>query len=161
MLHSTYLGGGEVVSRFTLDKCEFKLLRDFAVEEFFFLRVASRKKGRKIKYRQATYYKICLWIFFVLQVAQIKKAKDFFANELHTRASTRKQGSRWVGQGWSIATRRGREKGKKKKAKEGGLSPQEGDVKKIRKEKKKTKESGLSPQEGDVRKRTKEKKKTM
>ncbi len=28
--------------------------------------------------------------FFVLRVAQIKKAKDFFADELHTRASTGK-----------------------------------------------------------------------
>ncbi len=34
-------------------------------------------------------------------------------------------------------------------------------MRKIRKEKKKTKEGGLSPQEGDVRKRRKEKKKTM
>ncbi len=38
----------------------------------------------------------------------------------------------------------------KRKTKEGGLSPQEGDVK--RKEKRKTKEGGLSPQEGDVEK---------
>jgi hypothetical protein len=57
--------------------------------------------------------------------------------------------------------KKGREKGKKKKTKEGGLSPQEGDVRKIRKEKKKTKEGVLLPQEGDVRKRRKEKKKTM
>ncbi len=41
-------------------------------------------------------------------------------------------------QGRSVSTRRGREK-EKKTTKEGGLSPQEGDVKK-RKEKKKTKE---------------------
>ena len=40
-------------------------------------------------------------------------------------------------QGWSVSTRRGREK-EKKTTKEGGLSPQEGDVRK--KEKKKTKE---------------------
>jgi len=37
--------------------------------------------------------------------------------------------------------------------------PQEGEVRKKRKEKKKTKEGGLSPQEGDVRKRRKEKEK--
>ncbi len=50
----------------------------------------------------------------------------------------------------------------KKNTKEGGLSPQEGDVRKKRKEKKKTKEGGLSPQKGDVRKsrKRKEKKKT-
>ncbi len=46
----------------------------------------------------------------------------------------------------------GREK-EKKMTKEGGLSPQEGDVRK-----RKTKEGGLLPQEGDMRK--KEKKKT-
>jgi hypothetical protein len=46
----------------------------------------------------------------------------------------------------------------KKKTKEGGLSPQEGDVRKSRKEKKKTKEGGLSPQEGDVRKKRKKEK---
>jgi hypothetical protein len=41
-------------------------------------------------------------------------------------------------QGWSVSTRRGREK-EKKTTKEGGLLPQEGGVKK-RKEKNKTKE---------------------
>jgi hypothetical protein len=30
------------------------------------------------------------WVFFVLRFAQVKKAKDFFADELHTRASTEK-----------------------------------------------------------------------
>jgi hypothetical protein len=49
-------------------------------------------------------------------------------------------------------------KGRYGKAKEAfesaraGLLPQEGDMRKTRKEKKKTKEGGLSPQEGDVRK---------
>ncbi len=73
--------------------------------------------------------------FFVLRVVQDKKAKDFFTDELHTRAgSTRSQGSRGVCQGWSVAekkrkekdqgrwsvaTRRGREKKEKKKTKEG------------------------------------------
>ncbi len=42
-------------------------------------------------------------------------------------------------QGWSVATRRGREKEEKKTTKEGGLSPQEGDLEKVQ-EKKKTKE---------------------
>ncbi len=35
-------------------------------------------------------YKICRWVFFVLRVTQVKKAKDFFADELHTRVSTGK-----------------------------------------------------------------------
>jgi hypothetical protein len=82
--------------------------------------------------------------FFVLRVAQVKKAKDFFANELHTRAvevweAKKAIKSAWAGllpqkgnvrkkrkekkrtekdQGrWSVATRRGREKKKKKKKK--------------------------------------------
>ena len=40
------------------------------------------------------------------------------------------------------------------------MLPQEGDVRKIRKEKRKTKEGGLSPQEGDVKNKKKKKKKT-
>ncbi len=36
---------------------------------------------------------------------------------------------------WSVATRRGREKEEKKKTKEGGLFPQEGDVRKKKKRK--------------------------
>ncbi len=57
--------------------------------------------------------------------------------------STGSQGSRWVCQGRSVATkgRRKKENKENKKTKEGGLSPQEGDVRKTRKEeKKKTKE---------------------
>ncbi len=95
--------------------------------------------------------------FFVLRVAQVKKAKDFFANELHTRAVEVWEAKETV------------------ESARAGLSPQKGDVRKKRKrprkvvcchkkgrekEKKKTKEGGLSPQEGDVRKRRKEKKKT-
>ena len=92
----------------------FKVLRDFAVKEFFFLRVA-----------------------------QVKKAKDFFADELHTRAvevrqakeavesaraglspqkgdvrKKRKENEKDQGR-WSVATRRGHEKEEKKKTKEG------------------------------------------
>ena len=38
-------------------------------------------------------------------------------------------------QGWSVSTRRGREKEEKKTTKEGGLSPQEGDVRRFKKRK--------------------------
>jgi hypothetical protein len=80
----------------------------------------------------------------VLRVAQVKKAKDFFTNELHTRA---------------VEVREAKEAVESARA---GLSPQKGDVRKKRKEKKKTKEGGLSPQEGDVRetRKRKEKEKT-
>jgi hypothetical protein len=78
--------------------------------------------------------------FFVLRVAQVKKAKDFFTNELHTRA---------------VEVEEAKEVDESARA---GLSPQKGDVRTKRKENKKTKEGGLSPQEGDVRKQEKEKK---
>ncbi len=50
--------------------------------------------------------KICRRVFFVLRVAQFKKAKDFSYNELPTWAMEvrESQGSRWVHQGWSKAT---------------------------------------------------------
>ncbi len=50
--------------------------------------------------------KICRQVFFVLRVAQIKKAEDFLYNEPPTRAMEvwESQGSRWVRQGWSNAT---------------------------------------------------------
>jgi hypothetical protein len=59
---------------------------------------------------------------FFLQVALCKKAKDFFATELHTRA---------------VQVREAKEAVESTRA---GLSRQEGDVRKTRKEKKKTKE---------------------
>ncbi len=50
--------------------------------------------------------KIRRQVFFVLQVAQFKKAKDFLYDELPTRAMEvrESQESRWVRQGWSNAT---------------------------------------------------------
>jgi hypothetical protein len=64
--------------------------------------------------------------FFVLCVAQVKKAKDFFSDKLHTRARTWKPLSP---PGLVCCQKGGREK-EKKKTKEGGLSPQEGEVRK-------------------------------
>ncbi len=57
--------------------------------------------------------------FFPYESLNSKKAKDFFADELHTKAMEvwESQGSRWVHQGWSIATKRGREKVEKRKEK--------------------------------------------
>ncbi len=52
---------------------------------------------------------------FVLRVTQVKKAKDFFANELHTRA---------------VEAREAKEAVESARA---GLSPQKGDVRKKRK----------------------------
>ncbi len=75
------------------------------------------QERKKLEYRRAT-YKICRQVFFVLRVAQVKKAKDSFY--------------------WQATY-----KGKYKEAVESaraGLSPKKGDVRKKREEKKKTKE---------------------
>jgi hypothetical protein len=79
-----------------------------------------------------------LSVFFVLPVAQVKKAKDFFTNSCIQGQVRESQGSHWARQGWSIATRRGREKVKKRK----WSIAKKGDVRRSRKrkEKKKTKE---------------------
>ncbi len=70
----------------------FKLLRDFAVEEFFSYESLNARKEEKLSTDELPTRRG--WdspsSFFVLRVAQIEKAKDFFADELHTRASTGK-----------------------------------------------------------------------
>jgi hypothetical protein len=53
----------------------------------FFPTSRLTQEREKRKYRQAT-YKIRRWVFFVLRVAQVKKAKDFWTDELHTRVCT-------------------------------------------------------------------------
>ncbi len=63
--------------------------------------------------------------FFVLRVAQVKKVKDFFSDELHTRARTWKPLSP---PGLVCCRKKGGREKEKKKTKEGVLSPQEGDV---------------------------------
>ncbi len=91
----------------------------------FYRKSLHARKG-KIKYRRATYKIRRRVYFFVLLVAQVERAKDFFSDELHTRARTlkplnppglvcRKKRGMWErkehDQGrWSVATRRGREK---------------------------------------------------
>ena len=68
-------------------------------------------------------YKICRQVFFVLWVAQFKKAEDFLYKELPTRAMEvrESQGSRWVRQGLSNAPGESVRKlgGERKETKEG------------------------------------------
>ncbi len=87
------------IQEFTLDKCVFKLLQDSLLR--FFLSYESLKS---------------------------KKAKDFFADKLHTRVVEvrESQGSRWVCQGWSIATKKGTWESQEKKRKEKDQGRQEG-----------------------------------
>ena len=86
-------------------------------QRFFFLQVVSRKKGKNwvpTSYLQEE-YKIRRWVFFVLRVAQVKKAKDILPTSYIQGQVQESQGSCWVRQGRSIATRRGHEKVKKRK----------------------------------------------
>jgi hypothetical protein len=116
----------------------------------FFPTSRLTQEKEKFEYRRAT-YKIRHRVFCPTSRSR-QESEGFFTNELHTRAgSTRSQGSRESARAGLSQKRK-----EKRKTKEGGLSPQEGDVEK-RKEKRKTKEGGLSPQEGDVRKKRKEK----
>ncbi len=75
-----------------LDKCMFKLLRDFAVEEMFSYESLHARKEEKLSTDELPPIEVqdSPLSFFFLRVAQVKKAKDLFANELHTRESTGK-----------------------------------------------------------------------
>jgi hypothetical protein len=113
-------------------------------KKFFPYKSLNARKG-KIKYRQAT-YKICRRVFFVLRVAQVKKAKVFF---LTSYIQGHVRGSCLVHQGWSVAKKGGREK-EKKKTKEGGLSPQEGDVRKKKRKRPRKVRRWLPQRQGSV-----------
>jgi hypothetical protein len=76
----------------------FKLLRDFAVQENFSYESFNARKEEKLStesYLQEE-DKIRHRVFFVLRVAQFKKAEDFLYDELPTRAMEvrESQGSR-------------------------------------------------------------------
>jgi hypothetical protein len=75
-----------------LDKCLFKLLREFAIEEIFSYELLNARKEENLSTNELPPRGVqdSPLSFFVLRVAQVKKAKDFFANKLHTRASTGK-----------------------------------------------------------------------
>ncbi len=91
----------------------------FAVENFFsYESFHARKKQNWIptSYLQEE-YKIRRWVFFVLQVAQFRKAKDFLPTSYIQGQVRESQGSHWVRQGWSIATKWGCEKVEKRKEK--------------------------------------------
>jgi hypothetical protein len=114
----------------------FKLLRDFAVEFFFSYELLNARKEEKLSTDELLPRGVqdSPLSFFVLRVAQVKKAKDFF----YRRATYKVK------------------YGKAKEAVESaraGLLPQEGDVRKSRKE------TGLLPQKRDVRRSSKRKEK--
>ncbi len=109
----------------------------------FFLRVASRKKGKN--WVPTSYLQGSPSSFFYPTSRSNQESEGFFLPTSYIQGQVREsQGSRWVQQGWSVATRRGREKNKKRKEKDQGrwsVATRRGREKnKKRKEKKKTKE---------------------
>ncbi len=98
----------------------FKLLRDFAVEIFF--PTSHLTQERKKNWVPTSYLrekdKICRWVFLSYESLNSGKWRIFLPTSYIQGQVRESQGSRWVRQGWSIATRRGCEKGKKKKRKE-------------------------------------------
>jgi hypothetical protein len=116
----------------------------FAVKDFFsYESFHARKKKNQVP----TSYLLqdSPLSFFCPTSRSSQESEGFFFQRAtyKGRWSTGSQGSRWVRQGWSVTTKGGHEKEKKRKrkTKEGGLSPQEGDVRKIRKEKKRKRPS--------------------
>ncbi len=110
-----------------LDKCVFKILRDFAVKEFFSYESLNPRKEEKLSTNELPPRGVqdSPLVFFVLRVAQVKKAKDFFADKLHTRASTGKPRKPLSPPGLVYRHKKGGEKVKKKKdqgRREGGSS---------------------------------------
>jgi hypothetical protein len=103
-------------------------------KKFFSYESLNARKDKKLSTDELP-TRFAVEFLFVLQVAQVKKAKDFCSDKLHTRARTwkplsppgqvcrQKRGTRErkeEDQGrWSVATRRGREKEEKKNTKEG------------------------------------------
>ncbi len=87
---------------------------------FFFLQVISRKKEEKSSTDELPPrgVKDLPLSFFCPTSCWIQESKGFFLLTSYIQGQVQEsQGSRWVRQGWSIATKRGREKVKKRKEK--------------------------------------------
>jgi hypothetical protein len=89
----------------------------FAVEEFFpYKSFHARKKKNRVptSYLQEE-HKIRCWVFLSYELLNSGKRRIFLPTSYIQGQVRESRGSRWVRQGWSIATKRGREKVKKRK----------------------------------------------
>ena len=69
-----------------LDKCVFKLLRDFAVEEFFSYESRNTRKEEKSSTDELPTTRFAVEFFLSYESLKSRKQRIFFADELHTRA---------------------------------------------------------------------------
>ncbi len=82
--------------------------------------------------------KIRRWVFFSYKSLKSRKQRIFLLTSYIQGQVRESQGSRWVRQGWSNATKRGREKVKKKKRKDATKRGRE----KVKKNKRQEKDQG-------------------
>ncbi len=114
----------------------FKLLRDFAVEEIFSYEWLNARKEEKLSTDKLPPREVQDWPLSY-ELLKSRKRRIFLPTSYIQGQVRESQGSRWVHQGWSIATRSGREKVKKRNW---SIATKRGREKvKKRKEKKKTK----------------------
>ncbi len=110
----------------------------FAVEEFFpTIRLTQERENLSTDELPPRVVQDLPLSFFLSYESLKSRKRRIFLPTSYIQGQVREsQGSRWVRQGWSIATRRGREKVKKRKRpRKAGLSPQEGYVRTSWKEK--------------------------
>ncbi len=94
----------------------FKLLREFAVEEIFSYELLKARKEEKLSTDELHPRGVqdSPSSFFCPTSRSSQESEGFFLTTSYIQGQVREsQGSRWVRQGWSIATRQGREKVKK------------------------------------------------
>ncbi len=92
----------------------FKLLRDFAVEDFFSYESHNARKEEKSSTDELPTTRFAVDYFLSYKLLESRKRRIFLPAS-YMRASTGNQGSRWVRQGWSIATRRDVKKERRKR----------------------------------------------
>jgi hypothetical protein len=97
----------------------FKLLRDFAVEEFFSYESLNARKEEKSSTDELP-TRFAVEFFLSYKLLKSRKRRIFLPTSYIQGQVRESQGSPRVHQGWSITTRRGHEEEKKrKKTKEG------------------------------------------
>jgi hypothetical protein len=101
-----------------IDKCVFKLLRDFAIEEIFSYESLNARKEEHLSTNELPPRGVQdspLSFFLSYESLKSRKQRIFLPTSYIQGQVRESQGSHWACQGWSIATRRGCEKVKKKK----------------------------------------------
>ncbi len=98
-------------------------------QRIFSYELLNARKEKKIEYRRATYKKrirFAVEFFLSYKLLKSRKRKIFLPTSYIQGQVRESEGSCWVRQGWSITTKRGCDKVKKKKRKEKDQGRREG-----------------------------------